>query len=270
MKAIKPTVLELVTRAIDEGKTVVLATIVSADQGVHSLQGLKLAIDQGGETAGSLGEQALDKEVINLCFQAMKEERSTLVHHFMSKDLATREGIQAGGKLDIFLDLIEAPPSMVIFGAGHIAQPLCRIGKTVGYRIVVVDDRENYASSDRFPEADDIIVMDFNKAVDSLNINPTTYLVLITRGHKHDELILRKVVDTKAAYIGMIGSKRRVAAVLTSLRRDGYSPKLIDRIHAPIGLRIGAQTPEEIALSIAAEVVKIRRDEEASSIPKQD
>jgi xanthine dehydrogenase accessory factor len=228
MKAIKSPVLELITRAIDEGKTVVLATIVSADREIHSFQGLKLAIDQEGEKAGSLGEEALDKEVTNMCFQVMIEGRSTLVHHFISQDQAIREGIQERSKIDIFFDLIEIPPTMVIFGAGHIAQPLSKIGKIAGFNIVVVDDRENYASSERFPEADDIIVMDFNKAVDSLNINPTTYLVMITRGHKHDELILRKVVDTKAAYIGMIGSKRRVAAVLTSLRRDGYSPKLLE------------------------------------------
>ena len=268
MKAVKSPVLELITRAIDEGKTVVLATVISADQGVPAFPSMKLAMDQEGRTAGSLGKKDLDSEVMNMCFQVMKEGRSTLVHHFISQGFPAREGIQERGKIDIFLDLIEAPPTMVIFGAGHIAQPLSQIGKIVGYRIVVVDDREHFASRDRFPEADDIMVMDFNKAVDSLKINSTTYLVLITRGHKHDELILRKVIAMKAAYIGMIGSKRRVAAVLTSLMRDGYSQKLIDRIHAPIGLRIGSQTPEEIALSIAAEVVKLRREGEAA-IPKK-
>jgi xanthine dehydrogenase accessory factor len=269
MKAAKSPVLELITRAIDEGKTVVLATVISADQGGPAFPGMKLAMDQEGRTVGSLGREDLDSEIMNMCFQVMKEGRSTLVHHFISRDSPVKEGIQERGKIDIFLDLIEAPPTMVIFGAGHIAQPLSRIGKIVGYRIVIVDDREHFASRERFPEADDIIVMDFNKAVDSLNINPTTYLVLITRGHKHDEIILRKVVGTKAAYIGMIGSRRRVAAVLASLMRDGYSQKLIDRVHAPIGLRIGSQTPEEIALSIAAEVVKLRREGEAA-IPKQD
>lgn len=269
MKAVNSPVLELITRAIDEGKTVVLATVISADQGVPALPSMKLAMDQEGRTVGSLGREDLDSEVMNMCSQVMKEGRSTLVHHFISQDISVREGTQKRGKIDIFLDLIEAPPTMVIFGAGHIAQPLSRIGKIVGYRIVVVDDREHFASRDRFPEADDIMAMDFSEAVDSLNINPTTYLVLITRGHKHDELILRKVLGTKAAYIGMIGSRRRVAAVLSSLMRDGYSQKLIDQVHTPIGLRIGSQTPEEIALSIAAEVVKLRREGEAA-IPKQD
>ncbi len=185
---------------------------------------------------------------MKICLETMKKGESTSIGLTQKKN-----------KVEMFFDLIEAPPRMIIFGAGHIALPLSKIGKTVGFRIVVVDDREDFASRDRFPEADDVKVLGFDKSADSLNIDSMTYLVLITRGHKHDEIILRSKACEKAAYIGMIGSKRRAAAVLASLKKDGYTQKFIDRIHTPIGVRIGSQTPEEIALSIAAEVVKVRR-----------
>ncbi len=248
MRSFKSPVLALINSSIDLGKTVVLATVISTAHGDSVSVGKKLAVDQEGRSAGSVGDKDLDSEIVKMCLETMEKGESTSISFTHKKD-----------RLEMFLDLIEAPPTMIIFGAGHIALPLSRIGKTVGFRIVVVDDREEFASRDRFPEADDVKVMDFDKSADLLNIDSTTYLVLITRGHKHDEIILKSKACEKAAYIGMIGSKRRAAAVLTSLKKDGYSQKFLDRIHTPIGVRIGSQTPEEIALSIAAEVVKVRR-----------
>ena len=248
MKSFKSPVLTLMNSSIDLGKTVVLATVISTDPGISVSVGMKLAVDQEGRFAGSVGDKDLDSEIVKMCLETMEKGESASICFTHKKN-----------RLEMFLDLIEAPPTMIIFGAGHIALPLSQIGKTVGFRIVVVDDREDFASRDRFPEADEVKVLDFDKSADLLNIDSTTYLVLITRGHKHDEIILRSKACEKAAYIGMIGSKRRAAAVLTSLKRDGYSQKFLDRIHTPIGVRIGSQTPEEIALSIAAEVVKVRR-----------
>jgi len=248
MKSILSPVLDLINSSIDLGKTVVLATVISTDPGAPVSVGKKLAVDLEGRSAGSFGEEDFDSKVVEMCLETIKKGEST-----------SQSGTFEGNRVEMFLDLIEAPPKMIIFGAGHIALPLSQIGKTVGFRIVVVDDREEFASRDRFPEADEVKVLDFDKSADRLNIDSTTYLVLITRGHKHDEIILRSKACEKAAYIGMIGSKRRAAAVLNSLKKDGYSQKFIDRIHTPIGVRIGSQTPEEIALSIAAEVVKVRR-----------
>jgi len=259
MKSFNTSVLALINSSIDEGKTVVLATVVSTDPGVSIPVGKKLAVNKEGRSAGSFGEKKLDFEVVEMCLETMKKGESTSIHFTINPDASDQSETLQENRVEMFLDLIEAPPKMIIFGAGHIALPLSQIGKTVGFRIVVVDDREEFASRDRFPEADDVKVMDFDKSADRLNIDSSTYLVLITRGHKHDEIILRSKACEKAAYIGMIGSKRRAAAVLASLERDGYSQKFIDRIHTPIGVKIGSQTPEEIALSIAAEVVKVRR-----------
>jgi len=242
--------LDFINSSIDSGKTVVLATVISADSGVSVPVGKKLTVDLDGKSVGSLGDADFDSKVVEMCLETMKKGEST-----------TQLGTFQEKRIELFLDLIENPPKMIIFGAGHIALPLSQIGKTVGFRIIVVDDRAEFASKDRFPEADDVKVLDFDKAADHLDIDSTTYLVLITRGHKHDEVILRNKACEKAAYIGMIGSKRRAGAVLASLKSDGYSQEFISRIHTPIGISIGSQTPEEIALSIAAEVVKTRRVE---------
>lgn len=260
MKPSKSPVLALINSSIDLGKAVVLATVISADLGVSVSVGKKLAVDLDGRSAGSLGEKDLDSEVVEMCLKTIKKGESNSIHITLNPHASDQSGTHQKNQVEIFLDLIEAPPKMIIFGAGHIALPLSQIGKTVGFRIVVVDDREEFAFRDRFPEADEVKVMDFDKSADHLNIDSTTYLVLITRGHKHDEIILRSKACEKAAYIGMIGSKRRAGAVLASLKRDGYSQKFLDRIHTPIGVKIGSQTPEEIALSIAAEVVKVRRE----------
>ncbi|MFC2167250.1 XdhC family protein [Acidobacteriota bacterium] len=259
MRSIKSPVLTLINDSINDGKTAVLATVISTDLEVPVFLGKKLAVDSEGRSAGSLGDENLDSEVLKMCLESMKKGESTSIHFTINPDASGQTGTDQKSQVELFFDLIEAPPRMIIFGAGHIALPLTRIGKTVGFRIVVVDDREEFASRDRFPEADDVKVMDFDKSADLLNIDSTTYLVLITRGHKHDEIILRSKTCEKAVYIGMIGSKRRSSSVLASLKRDGYSQKFIDRIHTPIGVNIGSQTPEEIALSIAAEVVKVRR-----------
>lgn len=260
MRSFNSPVLALINNSIELGKSVVLATVISADPGVSVSAGNKLAVDLEGRSAGSLGDENLDSEVVEMCLETMKKGESNSIHFTINPDASGQSGTHIKNRVEVFLDLIEAPPKMIIFGAGHIALPLSQIGKTVGFRIVVVDDREEFACWDRFPEADDVKVMDFDNAADRLEIDSTTYLVLITRGHKHDEIILRSKACEKAAYIGMIGSKRRASAVLTSLKRDGYSQKFIDRIHTPIGVKIGSQTPEEIALSIAAEVVKVRRE----------
>lgn len=260
MRSSRSAVLAFINNSIGMGKTVILATVISTDSGISVSLGKKLVVDLDGNSAGSIGDNDFDSKVVEMCLETIKKGKSASIQFTMNPDVSGQSETQQKNRVEMFLDLIEAPPKMIIFGAGHIAVPLSRIGKTVGFRIVVVDDRAEFASRDRFPEADDVKVLDFDKSADLLNIDSTTYLVLITRGHKHDEIILRSKECEKAAYIGMIGSKRRAAAVLASLKKDGHSEKFIDRIHTPIGVRIGSQTPEEIALSIAAEVVKVRRE----------
>jgi xanthine dehydrogenase accessory factor len=168
--------------------------------------------------------------------------------------------------LDVFVESLPPAPDLVIVGAGHIAQPLAAIGKALGYEVTVIDDRADFASPARFPQADRVLAGDLVETVSRHPVGPGTCLVLVTRGHHLDERVLRAVIERPADYVGMIGSRRRVGAVFDHLRRAGVPEAAIARVHAPIGLDIGADTPGEIALAIAAEIVNLKRGGRAPSL----
>lgn len=171
-----------------------------------------------------------------------------------------------GADAAVVVEVFEPPPRLVIAGAGHIARPLSKIGALCGFSVTVIDDRPEYAQASRFPEADEVIASGFAEALASLRIDKGTYVVVVTRAHRHDAECLRALRGTEPAYIGMIGSRRRVGAVLSRMAEEGFAQEWLDRIYAPIGLAIGAETPEEIALSIVAELVKVRRGGRAESL----
>ena len=151
-------------------------------------------------------------------------------------------------------------PSSVlyIYGAGHISQPIAKIAKMVGFYVIVMDDRRDFANQERFPEADEIVVDDFDFLSQHLPMDADPYAVIVTRGHKHDAIVLEEVLKAPHRYIGMIGSKRKVHIIYETLKAKGADEKLLAAVHAPIGIDINAETPEEIALSIVSELVKVR------------
>jgi xanthine dehydrogenase accessory factor len=163
------------------------------------------------------------------------------------------------GAYQVVLEVVEAKPVLLVVGAGHVGQALTRLGEYVGFSVAVLDDRPDFASRERLPEADRILCGDPVESLRGFPIDSHTYVVLVSRGHKEDELALREVATSGAAYVGMIGSRRRVAAVLEHLAHDGFPQQALERVRTPIGLDIGAQTPEEIAVSIIAEVIQARR-----------
>jgi len=169
------------------------------------------------------------------------------------------ERAEEGEGLGVFVEAMAPPPELLIVGAGHIALPLAQMGKMLDFEVTVLDDRGAFASRERFPEADTILVGPIDSELAKRPIGPSTYLVLVTRGHQHDEAALKTVIASEAAYIGMIGSRRRVKEVFRHLEAAGVPAALTSRVHAPIGLRIGAQTPSEIAVAIAGELVQVRR-----------
>ncbi len=169
---------------------------------------------------------------------------------------ATR--VCAGG-MDAFVESVARAPVVVIFGAGHVSSHIARLAKSVHFVVVVYDDRSEYANRERFPDADEIVVEDFGCAFDNAPIDGNSYLVIVTRGHKCDEIVLEEAVKTDARYIGMIGSRRKTLTILDNLRNKGIGQELLERVYSPIGLSIGAVTAEEIALSVVCELVKVRR-----------
>jgi len=162
--------------------------------------------------------------------------------------------------IKIFLDPIYPRPHLVIFGGGHISLPLVNIGRLLDYQITIIDDRPAFANELRFSAADRVICEDFKTAIQKVSFNTNTYAVIVTRGHSHDKTCLEEMLKKdKIAYLGMIGSKRKIAALFNDLREEGFEQEQLNSVYTPIGLEIGAQTPEEIAVSIMAEIIMVSR-----------
>jgi xanthine dehydrogenase accessory factor len=177
---------------------------------------------------------------------------------FLKSDPPVQVLTDPSGKVKLFLETWTPPATVLLFGAGHVSRPLCRLAKMAGFRVVVIDDREEFPTKARFPEADEWIVRSFEGGLNELPLGPDSYIVIITRGHLHDHQILRQVLKKPLGYLGMIGSRRKTEIIFEALRREGFSEEEIKTIHAPIGLAINAQTPEEIAISIIAELIQVR------------
>ncbi len=161
--------------------------------------------------------------------------------------------------MDVFLEPILPPETLYLFGAGHTAQSTARVGKMLGFRVVVIDPRPEYNNSERFLEADSLIVEEYDSAFPKLSVDENSYIVIYTTGHVIDEQCLYFATGTKAKYIGMIGSKKKAKEVKERLLQKGVAPEQLDRAHSPIGLKIGAETPDEIAISILGEIISVRR-----------
>lgn len=251
--------VEGVIGALEAGRAVVLATVVGLEGAQPEVIGRKLLVTEEG-VLGSLGLLSLDRWVEDEARDAMRgAPRPRVVSRALTNGESRQIGIDARTELRVFLDLMLPSSTLLIVGAGHIAQPLSRMGKMLGFRVVVMDDRASFANRERFPEADQILCGHYTHELNLFPINLSTFVVIVTRGHVQDEAALGTVVGSPAAYIGMIGSPRRVGGVMNRLEQAGVPRGQLERVCAPIGLEIGAETPAEIAVAIMAEVVNVRR-----------
>ncbi len=248
-------------RAAHGGPAVAAATVIRAPEGARPAVGVKLLVRADGSRLGSLAGGELEEAVAADSHAALTRLPSTQVESlFYAADGNRLHRLESGpDEFVVMIEVTERPATLLIVGAGHIGQSLATIGAHVGFSVAVLDDREAFANAERFPMAERVICGDFVEELRRFPIDAQTYIVLVSRGHKQDELSLREVVDSEAAYVGMIGSRRRVGAVLTHLAREGYSREALSRVHTPIGIDIGAETPEEIAVSIIAEIISLRR-----------
>ena len=254
-------IAEEVVRASREGAPVAVATIVRAPEGAKPSMGEKLLARGDGSRVGSLGGGALEESIAADCHAALTQRpREQVQSLFYAADGMRLHRLEAGAdEFEVMIEVTERPATLLIVGGGHVGQSVAAIAAQAGFSVAVVDDREAFASRERFPMADQVICGDFVEELRRFPIDANTYVVLVSRGHKQDELSLCEVVQSDAAYVGMIGSLRRVGAVLTHLAREGYPHEALERVHTPIGLDIRAETPEEIAVSIVAEIIAVRR-----------
>jgi len=241
---------------ITEATNPTLVTVIEALDA--TLIGKKLFLKNTGDVRGDLGLE----ELSIIAQESAKIRGKSCQPQLINLDSEFEPYVSSVTKAAYRL-LIEPTTTVVqllILGAGHIALPLATMAKIIGYEVTVVDDRPSFANTARFPTADMIICNDFERALDSIKINPQTFVVIITRGHRYDKVCLRKVVHQPASYIGMIGSRKRVKALLAELEEEGVLRELLKKLYSPIGLNIGAETPEEIAVSILSELIKVQRE----------
>ncbi len=250
-----------VVEAARGGGTVAVATVIRAPEASETKAGDKLLVRADGTRTGSFAGGALEEAVAADCVAAMTTRpREQVQSLFYRADGTRRQRLEAGaGEIEVMIEVTERPATLLIVGGGHVGHSIATIASHAGFSVAVLDDRAAFANAERFPMADRVICGDFVEELRRFPIDANTYVVMVSRGHKQDELGLREVANSEAAYVGMIGSLRRVGTVLTHLSREGYARDVLERVHTPIGLDIGAETPEEIAVAVVAELIMVRR-----------
>jgi len=230
------------------GGSGLLATVVQVDRWQKDSVPRVLALT-GGEVIGSLpGMKGLQEELAKQLPVWLKEKEPRLV--------AARDDL--GGLVELFVEPILSDPVLYIFGGGHVSAQIIPLASRVGFKVEVIDDRPEFADPAKFPDAAKVHHYPFQSVLEKLPVDESSYLVIVTRGHIHDKTVLEQCLRTKAKYIGMIGSRRKKAMIYEKLLEEGFTTSDLDRVHAPIGLDIGAETPEEIAVSIVAELIQVR------------
>ncbi len=250
---------EEIVRLRKDGRRGAVATIVNVRGSIPSFKTAKMLVRDDGSIVGTIGGGCVEGEVWQAAREVMESEKPRTLTFDLNQDPKYDTGLVCGGTLEIFVEPILPPADLYIFGAGHVAASLYKVARIAGFDVTVIDDREAYARRERFPEAQQVIADDFDKATAQLAPSESSYIVIVTRGHRDDMRMLRWAVQTPARYVGMIGSKRKTITIFKELQQEGLPAHLFDRVHAPIGLDIGAITPEEIAVAITAELIAKRR-----------
>lgn len=263
---IRMDIYEEIVKLRREGRRGAVATIVNVRGSIPSFKTAKMLVRDDGSMVGTIGGGCVEADVWQAARQVMEEERPRTLTFNLNQDPKYDTGLVCGGTLDIFIEPLLPQALLYIFGAGHVSVSLYKIAKDVGFSVTVVDDRTTYANRERFPEAQDVIAEDFDHALARLAPTESAYIVIVTRGHRDDMRVLRWAVQTKARYVGMIGSKRKTIGIFRELQKEGLPASLFERVYAPVGLDIGASTPEEIAVSITAELIAVRRNAEREQL----
>lgn len=238
------------------GECAALATVIFTSGSTPREEGAKMLIREDGSILGTIGGSILEGQVREEAKNIIREGKPKILDFDLTgKD---EKGMICGGVAKVYIEPIIPISTLYIFGGGHISFPLAKIGKILGFQVVVIDDRKEYANPERFPEADKTIADDYSNVFSPIAINKFSYIVIVTRGHAHDQTVLEWAITTNAEYIGMIGSRNKIRKVYDNLIAKGVKEEDLKRVHAPIGLDIKAETPEEIAVSIMAEIIRVR------------
>jgi xanthine dehydrogenase accessory factor len=243
-----------------EGRKGALATIIETQGSIPSYESSKILIRDDGSIVGTVGGGCVEAEVWAVAQDVMREEKPRRLHFNLNAKPEYDTGLVCGGSLDIFVEPILSTPTLYLFGAGHVSLYISKVAAVAGFETIICDDREAFANRERFPDAiethaspwEDI----FSKAI---RLTEHSYIVIATRGHKSDLTCLREAIKTPARDLGMIGSKRKMVEFSKVLEAEGIPLERLEQVHSPVGLAIGALTPQEIAVAVVAEMIAVRR-----------
>jgi len=252
-------IFEYIVGAKKKNEPLVLATVIESLGSAPRAAGARMLIRQDGSLLGTVGGGTIEKIVADEAVKMMGTAASKIIKHNL-KDI----GMECGGGMSVFLEPVNPMAQLFIFGAGHIGAVLSQIAKLLDFKVTVIDNRPEFADPERLPWADSVIADDYSKAIEQLTFSPKTYIVILTHKHGHDFEVLEQCIAKPHCYVGMIGSKKKVATCMQQLRENGIGEDIIKKIHAPVGIDISANTPAEIAVSIVAEIVQARSHSDGS------
>jgi xanthine dehydrogenase accessory factor len=248
-------VFAALAEALERGEEVALVTIVAAHGSTPQRVGAKMLVFPDGRTVGTIGGGCYENDAFWKAREAITQRKPMNVKYELNDDFAQETGLVCGGQMEVFIEPVEASPDVYVLGAGHVGYFVAKLAHEVGFRVHVIDDREKFASSERFGEGIDVIVNHIPEWLAGHTLPPTAYAVIVTRGHTHDLDALRALSSAPLRYLGLIGSKAKVRRIFDALLEEGTPQEALQGVHAPIGLDIGAITPQEIAVSIVAELI---------------
>jgi xanthine dehydrogenase accessory factor len=253
-------IYEEIARLRKAGRKAALATIINVQGSVPSYETSKILIRDDGSIVGTVGGGCVEAEVWSAAQDVIRDEKPCRLHFNLNSNPEYNDGLVCGGSLDVFVEPILATPTLVLLGGGHICLYIAKIAQVAGFGCMVVDDREAYANPQRFPDASATYAGEWEESFPKIVTNDFSYIVIATRGHKSDLDCLRWALSVPARYIGMVGSKRKLIQFVDVLRAEGLTDEQLQRLHSPVGLEIGALTPQEIAVAIVAEMIAVRRN----------
>lgn len=245
------------------GQKCAVATIVQVNGSIPSFESAKILVREDGSFMGTVGGGCVEAEVWNAAREVIETEKPRHLSFSLGQDAAYDEGLICGGQLNIFVEPVIPQPRAFIFGGGHVSKGISKIATLAGFSTSIIDNREAFANQERFPEAEATYAEEYEDVFPKLPVNSTSYIIIVTRGHRDDMRVLRWAVNTPARYIAMIGSKRKTISVVHELEKEGIPREAFDKVFAPMGLEIGAELPEEIAISVVAEMIAVRRAPDA-------
>lgn len=258
--------LAAAAEALRAGDAVALVTIVRARGSTPQRAGARMLVFPDGRTVGTIGGGCYEHDAFWKAREALVSGKSLLLHYELNDDFAQENGLVCGGQMDVHIDPLEPTPHLYIIGAGHVGWQLGRIASDAGFRVHVVDDREKFASRERFPDADEVVAEPIPDWLQRTTIPSSAFVVVVTRGHVHDLDAMRWLAPRDLRYLGLIGSRAKVCRIFDFLAEEGMAPEHLARVYSPIGFDIGAVTPAEIAVSILAQLIAVRRGAETGAL----